>query len=1029
MDLPNVVISSGVDYVEQRGLGYMPSDYDSSNWRFFEAVRGKRAKKHRPKRRMRFGLGSATTTAAASAVETASQISDDGGGGICPSCRLAVNKDTGRLKWCMGGNDIWRTRIRFMLLIPAVILPVTIIIIALSKSTVVGKLSMRQQYPTTSAPDDQQPNAQRLDDQRDQSFTTIQSDIEASEGSVRFLHPDVETSFLPAESLIPPQTLRRHKRDMSQVQRTSAPGTTINEAAKRQSSDDGKPHSAAAFKSELLQELSALAEGRCEDCDDTEDASSSSSSSSFEEDDEEVDPEDDDDDDDEDADVEDDETSEEEDDHNEALRQSPFDEALREHDDESLSYSKEDDESNFRAFWKGNWNEEFIRKAQAKMMLKYMDRTAEPCQDFYQYACGNWGKYNPIPDDKTGFDTFETLRESLAFVLKQLLEEPEPDDSNEAIVKAKNLFRSCMNYEILERRSERPLLELLDSLGGWPILRRDWNADRFDWIRLMARLRLYNNDILIAEWVGPDIKNSEEYVIQFDQTTLGLPTKDYFLQPANAIYLMAYKNYLITIASLLGASVKSASIQAEELIQFEIRLANITISSNERHNISDLYKRMTLRELRQMIPLIDWHRYLSIVLARRVDLSEPVVVFATKYFQDLVQLLSHTSPRTVANYLLWRFVRHRVNNLDDRFQEAKQTFYYILFGREKSPPRWKNCVVQVNANMGMAVGSIFVRKYFDEKSKNDTLYMTHEIQRAFRELLNQSSWLDPQTKLVASEKVEAMQLRIGYPDFILRGRELDERYRDVVIDPNKYFENTLNILRHLTMIEQDRLGQPVNKTLWTAAPAIVNAYYNRNKNQIMFPAGILQPPFYHRYFPRSLNYGGIGVVIGHEITHGFDNKGRLFDKDGNLHRWWSGNAIQEFDRRASCLVDQYGRFTVKEVEMSVDGVNTQGENIADNGGIKQAFRAYEKWLSQNEGTKESLPGMEANGRQLFFLNFAQVWCGAMRPEAMKNSLKTAIHSPGRYRVIGTLSNFEEFAKVFNCPLGSPMNPEKKCLVW
>ncbi|XP_012282531.1 neprilysin-4 [Orussus abietinus] len=669
---------------------------------------------------------------------------------------------------------------------------------------------------------------------------------------------------------------------------------------------------------------------------------------------------------------------------------------------------------------------------QAEAMLRYMDQAVDPCQDFYEYACGNWAARNPIPKDKAGYDTFEMLRESLDSVLKELLEEPIGDGTRagDATVKARHLFRSCMDYDILERRRDRPLIRLLDELGGWPILgRRLWDPERFDWLLLVGQLRLFNNDILISEWVGPDIKNSDQYVIQIDQTSLGLPTRDYFLQPSNVVYLEAYKDYLIEVATLLGASPENATTQAAELIEFETKLAKITSSPDERRDVSELYQRMTIGELRAFVPQIDWHRYFKIVLARPVNVSESVVVFALQYVQDLVNLLSRTPPRTVSNYLLWRFVRHRVNNLDDRFQEAKQKFYYVLFGREQAPPRWKNCVAQVNSNMGMAVGSMFVRRYFDENSKNDTLRMTREIQRSFRELLNDTCWIDKETRSLASEKVDAMLLRIGYPELVLQPHLLDERYADVVVKPTEYFENTLNVLRHLTRVEQDRLGSPVNKTLWNTAPAVVNAYYSRNKNQIMFPAGILQPPFYHRDFPRGLNYGGIGVVIGHEITHGFDDKGRLFDKDGNLHRWWKDEDIEEFHRRAQCLIDQYGRYVVTEVGMRIDGVNTQGENIADNGGIKQAFKAYERWLKSNGDANETLPGLKATGKQLFFLNFAQVWCGTMRPEATRNKLKTAVHSPGKFRVIGTLSNSRDFAQVFNCSVGTLMNPARKCSVW
>ncbi|XP_049869437.1 neprilysin-4-like isoform X2 [Pectinophora gossypiella] len=866
--------------------------------------------------------------------------------------------------------------------------------------------------------------------------------------------------------------------------------------------------------------------------------------------------------------------------------------------------------SGIHAFWKGQGDRETIRTTQATIMKKYMDAQADPCHDFYQYACGNWASLNPIPADKAGYDTFEMLRENLDTVLKELLEfkcyesvpcaypgkhldladnflknykppcysdettpqsttefnidellknatseeylpnlnyskwdkseiidrirryldrksrriknpiagiksrvqehflktykyqktrvkrfkdmivdefqktqmhfkrhftmhskqakigrkplmyvdseikkrkERQLDDTEMAVtecaekpktinityslddqdaqLKARYLFKSCMNYEILKKRGHQPLLDLLDLLGGWPILDPQWNGSNFDWLELMAKLRLYNNDILISEWVGPDIKNSDEFVIQFDQTSLGLPTRDYFLQEANKEYLEAYKNYLIKIAMLLGGKSDHVRESANELIEFEIKLAKITSAPEDRRNVSELYRRMPLCKLEELVPEVKWRRYLCVVMNRTVDSKETVVLFALSYVRHLVQLINDTEPSILSNYLLWRFVRHRVNNLDDRFQSAKQQFYFILFGREQAPPRWKNCISQVNSNMGMSLGSMFVKKYFDETSKNDTLTMTREIQQSFRELLHMTDWIDDNTKKLAAHKVDAMMLRIGYPDFILNKKELDDRYKEVKIHPDKYFENILNILQHLTKMEQSRLGQPVNKTLWNTAPAVVNAYYSRNKNQIMFPAGILQPPFYHRHFPRSLNYGGIGVVIGHEITHGFDDKGRLFDCDGNLHRWWSDSAIEAFHRRAQCLIDQYGQYIVPEVNMKLDGVNTQGENIADNGGVKQAFRAYLHWLQEHGDDGETLPGLNHTHTQLFFLNFAQVWCGAMRPEAMRNKLKTAVHSPGRFRVIGTLSNSHDFAREFRCPPGSPMNPKQKCTVW
>ena len=537
-----------------------------------------------------------------------------------------------------------------------------------------------------------------------------------------------------------------------------------------------------------------------------------------------------------------------------------------------------------------------VRLAQAKIMKRYMNASVNPCDDFYSYACGNWAKYNEIPKDKVASDTFEILRESLDEALKNLLLSDEKDErpkpgkgkrpkrnqhrrreanknrKKNAEVKAKNLFRSCMNYETIEKRGIEPLLELLQKFGGWPLLDNSWDEKSFDWLKLTATLRKYNNDILILQWVGADIQNSNQNIIQFDQTTLGLPTREYFLKPVNEKYLNSYRTFMTKIITLLGG--EEAEDRADEIIEFETELARITSAQEDRTNISVLYQKMTLNDLQEEIPEIDWIRYLTIIQDRVIDPQEKVIMFAKTYMKDLVKKVKEAEPATVANYLLWRFVRHRINNLDNRFQEAKQTFYLECFGREKSPPRWKSCVTQVNSNMGMATGSLFVRKYFDENSKYDTITLVHELQQSFREILNETDWIDDQTKRLAEKKVNAMSLKIGYPDFILSHHKLDEKYAELLIHPEKYFENTLNVLQFLSREEQKKVGQPVNKTLWQTYPAIVNAFYSRSKNQIMFPAGILQPPFYHRHFPKCLNYGGIGVVIGHELTR------KLILKDG-----------------------------------------------------------------------------------------------------------------------------------------------------
>ncbi|XP_044256216.1 neprilysin-4 isoform X2 [Tribolium madens] len=690
-------------------------------------------------------------------------------------------------------------------------------------------------------------------------------------------------------------------------------------------------------------------------------------------------------------------------------------------------------------FWNSRLNYEEIRELQASTMRKYMNESADPCEDFYEYACGNWNKYHTIPADRTSYDTFEMLRENLDIVLRNLLSEAMDEEyyftnttfnrTMGAVDKARFFYRSCMNEERLESRGEKPLIKLLDELGGWPIIQSDWDDTNFKLEELMANLKLYNNDILITEWIGPDIINSKNYIIQIDQTTLGLPGRSYFLDPSYSKYLRAYKVFILAVASILGAPLNEAIQDVNDVITFETKLANIMVPSENRRNVTDLYLKTSIGALQKIFPQFDWVHYFSIVLGKEVDLEEPIACYCMDFLHKLFDIIAHTPPRTISNYLIWRFVRHRTNNLDKRFLMAKQRFYHVLFGREKSPPRWQFCVSQVNSNMGMALGSLFVKKYFDENSKNDTLEMTKRLQEAFRLILKENKWLGDDTKDYARMKIDKMNLKIGYPDFLLDQDELSEKYYDVDAHPQYFFENTLSILRHLTRIEQKKIGTEVNKTTWGTAPAVVNAYYSRNKNQIIFPAGILQPPFYHKHFPKSLNFGGIGVVIGHEITHGFDDKGRLFDHYGNLQQWWKEDSIYNFHQRAKCMIDQYNSYIIPDVDTYMDGFITQGENIADNGGLKQAFKAYEMWLKQNPDVDETLPGINLTGRQLFFLNFAQVWCGKQRIDTVKSRLKVAVHAPGIFRVIGSLSNSEDFAKIYNCPPDSGMNPSEKCSLW
>ncbi|XP_069936671.1 neprilysin-4 [Cherax quadricarinatus] len=323
---------------------------------------------------------------------------------------------------------------------------------------------------------------------------------------------------------------------------------------------------------------------------------------------------------------------------------------------------------------------------------------------------------------------------------------------------------------------------------------------------------------------------------------------------------------------------------------------------------------------------------------------------------------------------------------------------------------------------------MFVKRYFPEASKNDTHEMISLIRDSFKDALEEAHWMNQETRSVAQEKVDTIIKNVGYPEYLLNNTYMDTIYSELSFNPDTHFENVIKMLQFHARTNHNLLAIPVNRTAWVTSPAVVNAYYSRSKNMIVFPAGILQPPFYHPAFPRSLNYGGIGVVIGHEITHGFDDRGRQFDKNGNLQQWWTPDDVSKFYQRASCMLDQYGEYKVDDVGLKINPVNTLGENIADNAGIKISYQAYQNWRKNNEETV-TMPFVNLSHDQLFFLNFGQIWCEVNSPEAMLTKIRSGQHSPNRFRVIGTLSNSEEFSQAFNCPVGSKMNPERKCRVW
>lgn len=670
----------------------------------------------------------------------------------------------------------------------------------------------------------------------------------------------------------------------------------------------------------------------------------------------------------------------------------------------------------------------------AAHVLEYMDQSVNPCDDFYQFTCGNFLKKTNIPDDKSSVTSFSIISDMLQEQLRSMIEEPIRADEPHPFQLTKKLYRACMNKTAIEKEGLTTIKAILTELGGWPVLLgKDWNDGDFDWKQSVYKFRKvgYSVDFFMDFSVGVDVKNSTRRTIDLDQASLGL-RREFLVKGLDDKLVKAYYDYMVDIAVIFGADRKVASRELRDSLDFEIKLANISLPSEKRRNATALYNPMTVAEMQKKFPSIPWREYINTLLApdNYVTEDEMIVVSVPSFITDLEALISRTPKRVQANYALWRAASTSISYLTEELRKRQLEYTTIVTGRTEREARWKECIDIAAGSLNIASGALYVRKYFNEDAKKNALEMVGDIREEFIKILKQVDWMDDKTRQNALDKAKSMATHIAYPDELLDNKKLEEFYGNLQMDSEHYLKSILNLTLFGTRFSFKRLREPVNKTDWIThgRPAIVNAFYSSIENSIQFPAGILQGVFFNAERPRYMNYGAIGFVIGHEITHGFDDQGRQFDKEGNLVDWWAAETKKAFVEKAQCIIDQYSNYTVPELNINLNGINTQGENIADNGGLKEAYLAYESW-TERHGEEKRLPGINLNPRQLFWISAANTWCSQYRPESLKLRVLTGYHSPGRFRVNGPMSNSDQFAKDFNCPIGSAMNPKKKCHVW
>ncbi len=633
-----------------------------------------------------------------------------------------------------------------------------------------------------------------------------------------------------------------------------------------------------------------------------------------------------------------------------------------------------------------------------------MDTSAKPCEDFYQYANGSWIKANPVPADKSRWGSFEQLADQNRDILKTILYEVSakrdwPKGSIEQ--KVSDFYASGMDEAAVEKAGIAPLRPWFARLDGL--------KSPADLPALLGELRLNGLGRGFGFMVAQDSKESTRYIGNLSQGGLGLPDRDYYLkEDAKSKEIRAkYVAHIAKMLELAGEKPDTAAAGAAVVLELETGLARASFTRVENRDPQKTYNKMTLAELEKLGPGFEWKAYFDQLGVKQVpDLN----VRQPSFFKAFAGMTTTVPPEQWRTYLRWHIVSGMAGSLAKAFQDESFAFNgKVLNGVPEQEDRWKRVQAATDRALGEALGQLYVRRAFSPEAKARMVELVANLRAALKERIQKLDWMGSETKAQALRKLEAFGVKVGYPD---RWRD----YSRLEITRASYAENLLRARRFETARNLEKLGKPIDRTEWGMTTPTVNAYYNPSMNEIVFPAGILQPPFFNAKADDAVNYGGIGAVIGHEMGHGFDDSGSQYDADGNLKNWWTEADRAAYKAKTDMLVKQFDAYEALPGEQ-VNGKLTLGENIGDLGGLTIAYVALEKALAK-KGRPGPIDG--STPEQRFFLNWAQVWRMTIRPEALRVRLNTDPHSPGRFRVIGPLSDMPEFYNAFTCTPGSAM---------
>jgi endothelin-converting enzyme/putative endopeptidase len=659
--------------------------------------------------------------------------------------------------------------------------------------------------------------------------------------------------------------------------------------------------------------------------------------------------------------------------------------------------------------------------------ISQVDKSLDPCQDFYQYACSKWNTANPIPADQVAWGTGSGLQYWNENILREALEKAAAQTSNRTDYEQKigDYWAACMDESGIESAGTRDLKAELERIAQ--MTNKSQLADQVAHIHQAVPGAWQGDDnqtraALLGFGQQQDFDDATKVVAAIDQGGLGLPNRDFYIKDdAKSKEIRSqYEAHISKMLALSGESPEQAAADAKTIIAIETAMAQAQMDNVARRDPKNLNNKMSLEQVQALTPSFDWKGYIEVVAAP--PSSPHYIVASPQFFRSLEPLIQKHSVDDWKVYLRWHLVHGSAPYLDKAFVDENWNFYsHTLLGAKQQLPRWRRCVRAADRDLGMALGQAYVAAAFPPENKQRTVTMVHDIEHAMDQDITHIDWMQPVTKEQAKIKLKAVYDKIGYPD---HWRD----YSSVKIGRNSYLDNVHESTAFEFHRQLAKIGKPVDREEWGMTPPTINAYYDPQLNSINFPAGILQPPYFDSKMEDPVNYGAIGMVIGHELTHGFDDEGRKFDAQGNLRDWWTAEDAKAYEQRGECIANEYTQ-EIPEAGVKQNGHLTQGEDTADNGGLRLAFMAVNNNL-QTEG--KSLDAKEADGwtpRQKFFLSYAYSWCEQVRPELMRTLVLTNPHSIPKYRVNNVVSNMPEFQEAFTCKKGSPMVRANQCRVW